>query len=395
MMSVIIVGGGMVGSTLALAVAFLTRGQIPIRLIEAFVPDQNTSSSDDKRAIVLAHGTCQQIERLGIWKLLSHDATPIKNIHVSDQGQCGFVHLRAQDHHIPFLGQVLSLKTAQNRLFSLLKSTPSIQLYCPAQVLQISRTQKMVRVTLNHGETLEAPLLIAADGSHSSLAQACHIQYQKKDYQQFAVTTYIRTEKALGNCAFERFTSEGPLALLPISQEESALIWCHSQANRFLVEAWNEADFLQQLQNTFGWRLGKILKIGPRYSTPLYLTYASRHISHRLALVGNSAQTLHPVAGQGFNLGLRDTMTLAQILAEAAAKGDDLGEYSLLNKYQRQRQKDQQNMITLTEGLVHLFSNALKPLVMARHLGLMTMEEGPFFSHLLSRLTLGWSHPRD
>lgn len=394
MRGIIIVGGGMVGSTLALAVAFLGRGQIPVTLIEAFAPDQNGAFHDDKRAIALAHGTCQELERLGIWPVLKNEATPVTQIRVSDRGHCGFVNLKAQDHHIPFLGQVLTLRTAHHRLFPLLKKVSGIRVYCPAQVVQVARTDKIANVTLNNGETLEAQLLIAADGVHSSLARACHIEYQKKDYQQFAVTTHIQTEKASGGCAFERFTSEGPLALLPLSQRESAVVWCHSGAHRPVTEAWDDADFLKQLQNAFGWRLGKILKVGSRYSTPLYLTYACRRISHRLALVGNASQALHPVAGQGFNLGLRDVMALAEILAQAADRGEDLGSYALLSQYQKQRQQDQQNMIDLTHSLVHLFSNELRPFIIARHLGLMAIGQWPFLAERLTRQTLGWSRPR-
>jgi 2-octaprenyl-6-methoxyphenol hydroxylase len=180
------------------------------------------------------------------------------------------------------------------------------------------------------------------------------------------------------------------LALLPMSQGRSSLVWCHAREDRAEVDGWDDARFISELQQAFGWRLGRIVKTGKRHSYPLSLLTASRHVSHRLALVGNAAQTLHPIAGQGFNLGLRDVMSLAETLAEAERAGEDPGGYALLSRYQQRRQKDQQATVGVTDGLIRLFANRYDPLVVGRNLSLMAMEQLPAVRDAFAKRTLGW-----
>lgn len=316
-MSVIIVGGGMAGATLALAISSLTHGKMPVALVEAQRPDSRQHPGFDARAIALAHGTCQQLDSIGLWSALADCATAIEHVHVSDSGHSGFVNLRAQDYRVPALGQVIELFDAGKRLFALLQNAPGVTLHCPAKMVDVVRTAESATVTLDNGQQLHAKLLVAADGSHSALAQACHIQWRQQDYQQIAVIANVTTSELPNGRAFERFTRNGPLALLPMSQGRSSLVWCHAKEDRAQVDSWDDARFLAELQRAFGWRLGKMLHAGKRHSYPLQLLTATRHVSHRLALVGNAAQTLHPIAGQGFNLGLRDVMTLAETIARA------------------------------------------------------------------------------
>ena len=376
-MSVIIVGGGMAGATLALAISSLTQGRMAVDLVEATRPDDRSHPGFDARAIALAQGTCQQLARIGVWPALRDCATPITQVHVSDRGHAGFVNLQAQDYQVDALGQVIELHDAGQRLFALLAKAPGVTLHCPARVVDVIRTAERAEVLLDNGQRLRGQLLVAADGSRSALAQACNMQWRQEDYPQFATIANVTTAEDPQGRAFERFTRYGPLALLPMSQGRSSLVWCHAREDRAQVDAWDDERFIAELQQAFGWRLGRILKAGKRHSYPLGLLTADRHVSHRLALVGNAAQTLHPIAGQGFNLGLRDVMSLAETLAEAADSGEDAGGYALLSRYQQRRQNDQRATIGVTDGLIHLFANRYGPLVIGRNLGLMAMERLP------------------
>ncbi|WP_312628630.1 2-octaprenyl-6-methoxyphenyl hydroxylase [Scandinavium sp.] len=384
-MSVIIVGGGMTGATLALAISHLSAGKVPVHLIEAVAPDSQQHPGFDARAIALAAGTCQQLARVGIWQAIRDCATPIRTVHVSDRGHAGFVTLDAEDYHLPALGQVVELHDVGQRLFSLLRKAPGVTLHCPARVSGFSRTQENVEVALDNGQTLTGQLLVAADGSRSALGEQCGIRWQQQPYEQLAVIANVTTAVPHEGRAFERFTEHGPLAMLPMSDGRCSLVWCHPLDKRDEVLGWSDARFCNELQQAFGWRLGRITLAGGRNAYPLTLSTAQRSVSHRVALVGNAAQTLHPIAGQGFNLGLRDVMSLAEMLARAS----DPGDYALLSSYQQRRTNDKNATIGVTDGLVHLFANRWAPLVAGRNIGLMAMELFTPARDALAQRTLG------
>ncbi|MGP3591352.1 2-octaprenyl-6-methoxyphenyl hydroxylase [Vagococcus sp. WN89Y] len=389
-MSVIIVGGGMAGATLALAISHFTQGKLPVHLVEANAPDSRDHPGFDARAIALAAGTCHQLSRVGIWQEIAARATPISTVHVSDRGHAGFVTLTAQDYHIDALGQVVELHDIGQRLFSLLQQAPGITLHCPARVGSFRRDEQQVSVTLESGEQLTGKLLVAADGSHSSIGQQLGLSWQQAPYHQAAVIANVTTSVAHQGRAFERFTEHGPLAMLPMSEGRCSLVWCHPLEKEQQVAQWSDARFCQELQKAFGWRLGRILHAGKRSVYPLALTTASSPVSHRAVLVGNAAQTLHPIAGQGFNLGMRDVMTLAETLADAWAAQEDVGCYPVLTRYRERRSADKKATVGVTDGLVHLFANRWGPLVVGRNLGLMAMELVTPARNLLAQRTLGW-----
>lgn len=388
-MNVIIVGGGMAGATLALAISSLSQGKLSVSLVEASLPE-GKHPGFDARAIALAHGTCQYLSKIGIWPAFADCVTPITHVHVSDRGHAGFVNIEANDYHIPSLGNVIELHEAGARLFSLLRKAPGVTLYCPAKVENVHRSQEHVTVTLDNGEEISGELLIGADGSHSAIGKACNMQWDEDDYGQVAIIANVKTSIDPKGQAFERFTEFGPLALLPMSQGRSSLVWCHHQEHTETINEWNDETFTQKLQQAFGWRLGKILLAGKRNSYPLVLRKAVNPISHRMVLVGNAAQTLHPIAGQGFNLGIRDVMQLAETVVSAHKSNCDIGEYSLLNQYQQIRAADREKTITMTDGLVRVFANRCLPLIVGRNLGLMAMEMLPPVRDILARQTLGW-----
>lgn len=385
----IIAGGGMVGATLALAVSALSAGRIHVDIVEAVSPQGQLHPGFDARAIALAYGTCQQLARIGIWQALAAHATAIQHVQVSDRGHFGLVHLDARDYAIPWLGQVVELYQVGRSLFTLLQQAPGVTLHCPARIDEVVRHADSATVRLDKGGELQAQLLVAADGTHSALAQQCQIVWQKEDYRQMATVANVVTSLAHDGHAFERFTASGPLALLPMRERRSSLVWCQTPEEQRITAQLSEQDFLSALQQAFGWRLGKMEKVGARHSYPLHLSVAQQHISHRLALVGNAAQTLHPIAGQGFNLGLRDVIALAECVTHAAQQGEDIGRYSVLAHYQQRREADQQKTVSLTDGLVHLFANRLVPLVAGRNMGLMAMELIPALRTRFAQHTLG------
>lgn len=389
-MSVIIVGGGMNGATLALAISHLTQGQLPVHLVEAVAPQTTNHPGFDSRAIALAQGTCQQLSRIGIWQAIAECATAIKIVHVSDRGHAGFVTLDAHDYRIDALGQVVELHDVGLRLFRLLQDAPGVTLHCPARVANVSRSEEAVSVTLENGTTLEGQVLVAADGSRSAIATRFGVQFQQEPYGQVGVIANVSTAGAHNGRAFERFTQHGPLAMLPMSHGRCSLVWCHPQEKADEVLGWTDDRFCNELQKAFGWRLGRITHAGKRAVYPLSLTTASQCISHRVALVGNAAQTLHPIAGQGFNLGLRDVMSLAESLAQAWSEQKDVGGYAVLSHYQNRRRADKEATIGVTDGLVHLFANRWGPLVAGRNLGLMAMELFIPARDVLAQRTLGW-----
>jgi 2-octaprenyl-6-methoxyphenol hydroxylase len=384
-MSVIIVGGGMTGATLALAISHLSAGKVPVHLIEAVAPDSQQHPGFDARAIALAAGTCQQLARVGIWQAIRDCATAIRTVHVSDRGHAGFVTLEADDYHLPALGQVVELHDVGQRLFDMLRKAPGVTLHCPARVDSFTRSQQSVEVTLDNGTVLTGKLLVAADGSRSALGEQCGIAWQQQPYEQLAVIANVTTAVPHDGRAFERFTEHGPLAMLPMSDGRCSLVWCHPLENRDEVLSWSDERFCNELQQAFGWRLGRITQSGSRNVYPLTLTTANRAISHRMALVGNAAQTLHPIAGQGFNLGLRDVISLAEMLAQA----NDPGDYALLSQYQQRRTDDKSATIGVTDGLVHLFANRWAPLIAGRNVGLMAMELFTPARDALAQRTLG------
>lgn len=361
-----------------------------MHLVEAVAPQTTNHPGFDSRAIALAQGTCQQLSRIGIWQAIAECATAIKTVHVSDRGHAGFVTLDAHDYRIYALGQVVELHDVGLRLFRLLQDAPGVTLHCPARVANVSRSEEAVSVTLENGTTLEGQVLVAADGSRSAIATRFGVQWQQEPYGQVGVIANVSTAGVHNGRAFERFTQHGPLAMLPMSHGRCSLVWCHPQEKADEVLGWTDDRFCNELQKAFGWRLGRITHAGKRTVYPLSLTTASQCISHRVALVGNAAQTLHPIAGQGFNLGLRDVMSLAESLAQAWSEQKDVGGYAVLSHYQIRRRADKEATIGVTDGLVHLFANRWGPLVAGRNLGLMAMELFIPARDVLAQRTLGW-----
>ncbi|MEJ2764033.1 2-octaprenyl-6-methoxyphenyl hydroxylase [Photobacterium sp. MCCC 1A19761] len=371
---VIIAGGAMAGATLAMALDKLGHGQLRIAVVEAVAPRLDQHPGYDARSIALSLGSAEILAQIGVWEPLAELATPISEIHVSDQGHAGMVHIDADEQAVDALGYVIELADAGALFHQRLAALAQVDLLCPATITGIDRQQDGVTLQLDQGESIRGKLLVAADGALSACCEMLKIGRQEQDFDQVAIIANITTAQPHQGRAFERFTPSGPVALLPMSEGRSSLVWCIRPEDQHQVLDWSDAQFLHQLQQAFGWRLGRLVKTGARCAYPLLLRQAQRLTSHRVAVVGNAAQTLHPIAGQGFNLGLRDVMTLAEEVVRGLERGEDPGSVAVLSRYRQRRQPDREATVTLTSGLVSVFANTSFPLVVGRNTGLMAMS---------------------
>ncbi len=382
---VIIAGGAMAGATLALALHQLSKGKLSIAVVEPYQADHKQHPGFDARSIALSYGTVQILDSFGLWPALSKVATPINHIHVSDRFHAGMTDITKQDVGVDALGYVVELSDVGRIYAEKMAETASITLFCPQSIEDIQRSSSQVLATLSDGSQIEAKLMVAADGAVSSCCEKIGLPLQEHDFEQVAVIANIVASEKHEGRAFERFTSHGPVALLPMTDNRLSLVWCLPPEEATKVMEYNDERFLAELQSAFGWRLGKLMKAGTRSAYPLVLRYREQNISHRFAIVGNAAQSLHPIAGQGFNLGIRDVASLA----EEMIKAEDVGSYNSLSQFKQRRENDRKATITLTSSLVHLFSNDWLTLRVGRNLGLAAMDNIPVLKTPLLQRALG------
>lgn len=387
----IIIGGGMVGASLACALS----GQgLRIALIEAVELQTRSEAGYDDRAIALAYGTRRIFSGLQLWGSLTADATPIHQIHISDRGHFGMVHMDRAEEGLPALGYVVPARAIGRVLAEAVTGIQGLDSFCPATVTAVKRTAGAVEVELSHEglmTTLSGRLIVAADGADSPLREHFGIGSTVSDYRQTAIVTNITPQLAHNNIAYERFTETGPLALLPMTEQRCAVVWTVASSQVESIMALDEAGFLAALQSRFGYRLGRLERVGRRQAWPLRLVQAKETVRERLALVGNAVHTLHPIAGQGFNLGARDVAVLAEVLVDAISAGEDPGSLQVLQRYADWRQRDHRNVTVFTDGLARLFSLPLPALGVARSAGMLAFDLLPPAKRLLTRMTMGRS----
>ena len=388
----IIIGGGMVGTSLAISLAVQP---LRIALVEAATLRSKDAAPPnyDDRAIALSFGARRIFEGMGLWSDIAPRATAIKHIHVSDQGRFGFTRLDAKQENVDALGYVVTARQLGASLMDKLQDCTNLTVISPATLTNLSFDSEdaTAEILHNDGNTqlLTAKLVVAADGGHSQVRQQLDIHTTDRDYQQTAIIANLTPEKPHQNIAYERFTRNGPLALLPMPDNRCSLVWTRAPEDAERLLQLSDEDFIAELQPCFGKRLGRFLKIGKRHSYPLQLIQAQEQVRARLALIGNAAHTLHPIAGQGFNLGLRDVATLAQSIVDARQADIDIGSLAVLEDYAQWRQRDHQQVIGFTNTLVQTFSNRLPPLALARNLGLIATDIIPPLKHSLARHSMG------
>jgi 2-octaprenyl-6-methoxyphenol hydroxylase len=389
---VAIVGGGMVGATLGVALAPL---KLRVAIIEAIPHNAAAQPSFDERTTALSNGSRRILETLGVWSAVSALATPIRKIHVSEQGRFGFARIDAAEQGLSAMGYVVANRDLGSALWSRLSNSAGLEVYCPAEVSQVTAHQQTVTVEIAQKGAkiaIDARLVVAADGAQSAVRGAFGVDAQVRDYAQTAIITTVLPQHFHDNVAYERFTPSGPMALLPLDGGRCTLVLTLSHEAARSVMAGSDQQFLAEVQRRFGFRLGRFLQVGRRVPYPLSLTRAMRTSSGRCVIIGNAAQGLHPVAGMGFNLGLRDVASLAELIAERTGLAvADPGSPELLAQYDAWRASDRGGVIAFTDGLVRMFANPLGSVRRLRNLGLLAFDLLPPAKAALSRLSTGGS----
>jgi 2-octaprenyl-6-methoxyphenol hydroxylase len=388
---VAIAGGGMVGASLAAALAGSGRR---VLVVESVPFGALAQPSFDERTTALGNASRRVFEGLGLWESIEPEAAAIRTIHISEAGRFGFARLNAQEQGIEAFGYVVPNRSIGAALWRRLSSAPDLILHAPARVAELTASPESVRlvVATESGATVSvrAQLVVAADGAHSQLRAAAGIAAEVVDYEQVAVVASVGTDRAHDGQAFERFTASGPLAVLPRHDGALAVIWACRPQKALQLLATSEEQYLAELQTQFGWRAGRFLRAGSRGSYPLKLTRSKTSVALRTVLIGNAAQALHPVAGQGFNLGLRDAAMLAELIAGTPG---DAGAAASLSRFSQWRDRDRRGVIGFTDGLVRLFGDSRPGAALLRNLGLLLFDLAPPAKQALARVSAGFGGP--
>lgn len=416
---VIIAGGGLSGTLMALSLSALVDHQqtpLKIAIVEANPVLTDPSRSFDDRVLALSHGSAAYLASMGAWQYLQNHAEPINNIHISDRGYYGKARLYADQQQVDALGYVAEMSVIGAAFLKALATKDNITWFAPDSITDVQWQTEQVNIGLNSGLQLTAALLLACDGAQSPCRQFANIASTIRDYQQTALIANVATAIHHHNIAYERFTETGPIAMLPLSaapngsashskvksnraQQNSAiankagrcsLVWTLTPELAEQMLNLSNDEFAQQLEKSFGSWLGNITQVGKRATYPLKLVQASEQVYHRMALIGNASHTIHPIAGQGFNLGLRDVSDMTAVIKKALAQQQDIGAFASLMQYGKARQQDQQQVIGLTDSLVTLFSNQLPPLVAGRNIGLKVLNYLPILKNALVKKTMGY-----
>jgi 2-octaprenyl-6-methoxyphenol hydroxylase len=396
---VVIVGAGMVGASLALALTRNNDSALRLLLVEATALHAQAPATQpgfDARSTVLAAGTVGYFNELGLWSALRASAEPIAQIHVSDQGRFGTVRLDSEAEKVDALGHVVENADLGRALNTALFAAQGLELCAPVAVARIAPDVAGMRLELEDADgksETTAALVVLAEGGRSGLSAQLGIAHRHESYGQSAVIANIGFASAHRNVAYERFTPKGPLALLPLADREgshrAALVWTHPEAEAQSMLELGDAEFLARLQRDFGGRVGSFTRVGKRALYPLALQVADEQIRPGLVLLGNVAHTLHPVAGQGFNLALRDTMMLAHNIQESLRQRQSPGAFTRLQQYRHAVQQDQSLTIAFSDYMTRLFSSNNRMLSLVRQLGMASIDLLPPLKHQLSRQAMG------
>jgi len=409
---IVISGGGLSGALMALSLSDTKKpnGQyLRVAIVEANPILQDVSLTFDDRVLALSHGTASYLDSVGVWQSLKNSAEPIKNIHISDRGFYGKARLYAKNHQVNALGFVVEMSLLGQTLLTILKEknkvNDNITWFAPDKISDITWQKSHVDIRLDSFENISAKLLLACDGAHSICRKLANISVQESDYKQSALIANVSTARKHNNLAFERFTQTGPIAMLPLSAQNNArndssinnnsdsrcsLVWTLPPEQAQTMANLNESQFKIELEKAFGSWLGAITHVGKRTVYPLKLLTANEQVFHRMALIGNASHTIHPIAGQGFNLGVRDVCQMAELINTALKNDADIGNFVALNEYAMQRKKDHKQVIGLTDSLVTLFSNQLPPLVAGRNVGLKVLNYLAPLKNAIVRKTMGY-----
>lgn len=397
---IIIAGGGMIGTSLGLALEPLNLRVAVVEAVDRGAPQQ---PSFDDRSTALSRGTQRTFEAMGLWPDIVAASTPITSIHVSEKGHFGFSHIDAAEQNVEALGYVVINRVLGEVLQSSLAKLDGIEVMCPVRIRGVCLADESVTARIDGADgvrTVSCRLLVAADGANSTVRDMMGISATRADYGQWAVIGNVLPEKAPQNRAYERFTATGPIAMLPIADDRAAFVWIVPAANASELLAIPDAEFTDRLQETFGYRLGRFSRVGTRASYPLALTKANGLIARRSVVVGNAAHGLHPFAAQGFNLGIRDVAALCDCIYEAQLENEtasewarpgptDPGSATILDNYANWRRGDQQKVVRLTDGIVRLFADEHRIVRLLRNMGMLGFDLIPGVRKTFAKHTMG------
>lgn len=405
---VVIAGGGLVGGSFALILqAMLGETALRVLLVDSAPMTGDTTDNTrqfDARSTALSWGSRQIYQQAALWHELAPHVTAIRDIHVSDRGHIGATRLHSTEMAVDALGYVAENTTLNQVIGQGLRACKSLDVSAASAVTEVKPVQGGVSLLIEREAAepcrVQSRLLVIADGGRSSICEQLGINIKRTRYDQQALISNIAFEKPHQGCAFERFTDTGPMAVLPLpdlaGEHRGALVWTLTDADAPVVMALPDKEFVAALQQRFGFRLGQIVRAGQRQSFPLSLNLAAEQIRPGIVLLGNVAHTLHPVAGQGFNLALRDARELAQLVAVTVASGnhEQLGAYSWLQQYEQRQRNDQQQTVLFSDLTTRLFSNSNTMLALTRNVGLLGMEFMPPARHWFARQAMGMSDRR-
>ena len=386
---VVIIGAGMVGASLACALAPLNKR---IAIIESVTLSNDQQPSYDDRGLTLSASSKRILEQINVWQQVQVYATPIKKIHVSEQGRFGFTHLDAKEAGYDELGNIVVARPLGQALHKQMASFENVELICPAELKHFKRNDRTMEIEIaESGETktITAGLLVGADGSRSLVRRLADINTNEKDFKQTAIVANVTTQKPNNATAFERFTPHGPVALLPIDKNRSVLVFTVERNDAEQYLAMSDEAFIKEVENEFGRRLGRIEQVGQRRSYPLFFIEALQQYQPQLVLLGNAAHSIHPNAAQGFNLGLRDVGGLAECIFAGINKGYDVSDISILEDYIELRQKDQKRIMQLSNKLAGIFYNEYPVLSSARNAGMFLLDVIPELKKSFMQTTMG------
>lgn len=368
---VLINGGGPIGALLA---SLLGHAGIRVAVVEAATPEALARPGTDARAIAIAYTARKVIAAAGAWDGMRDEAGEILEIRVTDDCSPFYLHYDHLDVGDDPLGWIMPNPAIRRELLASLVKAPSVSLLAPARLKRLERVAHRVEAELEDGRIVHAALAVAADGRGSLVRQQAGITLTRRDYRQSGIVCIMEHDEPHRGIAHERFLPAGPFAILPLAGNRSGIVWTEPNATAAAICAQSDGDFRDELAAKVGDFLGDIRLEGARFHHPLTLQFADRMVDHRLALVGDAAHGMHPIAGQGMNMGIRDVAALAEVVADALRLGLDAGGPDVLERYQRWRRFDTMLMLGLTDGLDRLFSNDVEPLKHARRLGLAAVH---------------------
>ncbi len=383
----VIVGGGLVGLSLAAA---LGRDGFSVAVLEARpVISDWPEDRVDLRVYAITRESQRLFERVGAWPAMLAKAGPFRAMHVWDAGGDGAIHFSSADLGEPCLGYILESRVIEQALLGVLAELPTVQHFRPVTVMAFRQQEDGQQLELEDGRTLQAGLLVGADGKHSKVRDHAGIHARVSDYGQQALVAVVSTERPHEETAWQRFLPTGPLAFLPLIDGRCSIVWSASSERAEQLLQMDAADFRVELGEAFEFRLGQVTACGERALFPLQRQYAERYVAPRIALVGDASHVIHPLAGQGVNLGLKDVAGLAGVLVDARRRQRDIGSLPVLRRYERARKGDNMAMMLAMDGFKHLFGSSFAPLRRVRNLGLNLVDAAQPVKNRIMRSAMG------